>query len=38
MQATAGRFAYVVNDGVATKTAIEVGSTSVSQLEIIAWP
>jgi len=35
MQATAGRFAYIVNDGVATKTAIEVGSTSVSQLEII---
>jgi HlyD family secretion protein len=34
MQATAGRFAYLVNDGVATKTAIEVGSTSVSKLEI----
>jgi HlyD family secretion protein len=34
MQATAGRFAYLVNDGVATKTPIEVGSTSVSKLEI----
>jgi HlyD family secretion protein len=34
MQATAGRFAYLVNDDVATKTAIEVGSTSVSKLEI----
>jgi HlyD family secretion protein len=34
MQATAGRFAYLVNDGIATKTAIEVGSTSVSKLEI----
>jgi HlyD family secretion protein len=36
MQATAGRFAYLVNDNVATKTVIEVGSTSVSKLEIIA--
>jgi len=35
MQATAGRFAYLVNGGVATKTEIEVGSTSVSQIEII---
>jgi len=35
MQATAGRFAYLVNDGVATKTTIEVGSTSVSKVEII---
>jgi len=34
MQATAGRFAYLVNDGVATKTDIEVGSTSVSKVEI----
>jgi HlyD family secretion protein len=34
MQATAGRFAYLVNDNVAIKTAIEVGSTSVSKLEI----
>jgi HlyD family secretion protein len=34
MQATAGRFAYLVNDSVATKTAIEIGSTSVSKLEI----
>jgi HlyD family secretion protein len=35
MQATAGRFAYLVNDNVATKAAIEVGSTSVSKVEII---
>jgi HlyD family secretion protein len=35
MQATAGRFAYLVNDSVATKTAIEVGSTSVSKVEIV---
>jgi HlyD family secretion protein len=34
MQATAGRFAYLVNDNVATKTAIEVGSTSVAKLEV----
>ena len=34
MQATAGRFAYLVNDSVATRTAIEVGSTSVSKVEI----
>lgn len=36
MQSTAGRFAYLVNDGVATKTVIEVGSTSVSKVEITA--
>jgi HlyD family secretion protein len=35
MQATAGRYAYLVTDGVATKTAIEVGSTSVSKVEIV---
>jgi HlyD family secretion protein len=35
MQATAGRFAYLVNDNVATKAAIEVGSTSVSKVEIV---
>jgi len=35
MQATAGRFAYLVNDDVATKIGIEVGSTSVSKVEII---
>ncbi len=35
MQATAGRFAYLVKDSVATKTDIEVGSTSVSKVEII---
>ena len=34
MQATAGRFAYLVNGDIATKTVIEVGSTSVSKLEI----
>jgi HlyD family secretion protein len=34
MQATAGRFAYLVHDSVATKIAIEVGSTSVSKVEI----
>jgi len=34
MQSTAGRFAYLVNDDVATKIAIEVGSTSVSKVEI----
>lgn len=34
MQATAGRFAYIVDDGVAIKTTIEVGSTSVSKVEI----
>ncbi|MGI9220327.1 MAG: efflux RND transporter periplasmic adaptor subunit [Woeseiaceae bacterium] len=36
MQSTAGRYAYVVDDGVATKVAIEVGSTSVSNVEIVA--
>jgi len=35
MQSTAGRFAYLVNDGVARKTDIEVGSTSVSKIEIL---
>lgn len=34
MQSTAGRYAYLVNDSVAIKTAIEIGSTSVSKVEI----
>lgn len=35
IQSTAGRYAYRVDDGVAIKTAIDIGSTSVAKVEIL---